>query len=1076
MSFGFDPSIILAASKASEGTFGDTLQQLASIKAQQAQQQHAQATLGELLRKQQQEQTLADIVRSNADTPQNLPLAYRRGGFGAQADAAEDQRTQMASQEALRGKLFRENQEAHRKHVGELFYGANTAEKYAAARQELASNPDPMLAIYAAKIPEAFDPAVAERLGNLAVPAEKRATIKAMSGVGSRVEVDENGNAFVVNPRTPEVPAAPVMAPDGSQLKKRVPGKGGGGGGGGAGGAAGGGLSEQALEDAVDAYKTSGQLPQLGQGKVGAVLKLQIMNRAAEKYAGTNVAASRADYKANTETLQALQKQSAFVDQFESTAEKNLDLFVDRATKTLVDTGSPLLNTPVRDLKKRFSGDPELAALDALRQTAIAEVSKVLSGNTGSAGATEGVRHEAAELMRSDATVGQIIETAKALKQDMANRKAAVAKSIEEARARISGKPAEKEGAHPKDSAAVEWAKARLRTNPADEKAKKILELNGMKRWPTYAGRDEGASPRRLESRSCPGTSTFTRRPVVRNADGTISTVRSMSTNIDGREVLLPTVSDDGKILSDDDAIKLYRKTGKHLGMFRTPDEATAYAQRLHEEQANEYGAGGFDPDAYLAEKAPPINRRPFDRARRKIEDEKLFDSLGPAERLWLGLGKGAHNVALNVEDVVGRLTGKRPDPTAWADGQSLTAPLSSDFLGSLGEQVGTLANVIPAGVAAGAATTAALPAWAIAAAPTLASGAEGLVMNALGAGPGQRGEAAQTGLTLGMGIPAALKAAGTFLPGPLKWAGTTLAQLLMPGTSATAREAALGSGAVRMGRTAEDVAERLAAESRGAGANITDVLTQMEAGGGRGVEVGPLHEALLARGREVAPMTTRPAVANAYPRAASRIADVAEEQPAYRLGLNQGEALKRSFQEGIPYGRPGAKEAVRTQKDIASMFREAQEQAVAEAAVQNPELASLAAQYIPAKQRAGFLIEAAKAAGKAAKPGLYGRMGDLMALGSSATAGMTHHGPMGALWALPGWAAEHLARTRGASTLAAGSYGLGRWFEGLGQLRPLSPQLTAPLLSLAPRDNGFQAFPQFAFGNGFRRPQAEAP
>ncbi len=78
-------------------------------------------------------------------------------------------------------------------------------------------------------------------------------------------------------------------------------------------------------------------------------------------------------------------------------------------------------------------------------------------------------------------------------------------------------------------------------------------------------------------------------RPVVKNSDGSISTVRSMSTNIDGREVLIPTVSDDGRIMSDDEAIDNFMRTGKHLGMFDNPDDATAYAEILHNQQADEY-------------------------------------------------------------------------------------------------------------------------------------------------------------------------------------------------------------------------------------------------------------------------------------------------------------------------------------------------------------------------------------------------------------------------------------------------------------------------------------------------------
>lgn len=90
-----------------------------------------------------------------------------------------------------------------------------------------------------------------------------------------------------------------------------------------------------------------------------------------------------------------------------------------------------------------------------------------------------------------------------------------------------------------------------------------------------------------------PGNIDLAKRPVVKNADGSISTVRSMGVNIGGDEVLIPTVSDDGRIMSDQEAVDTFKNTGRHLGRFKTPETSTAYALALHDSQASYYSNGG---------------------------------------------------------------------------------------------------------------------------------------------------------------------------------------------------------------------------------------------------------------------------------------------------------------------------------------------------------------------------------------------------------------------------------------------------------------------------------------------------
>ena len=91
-------------------------------------------------------------------------------------------------------------------------------------------------------------------------------------------------------------------------------------------------------------------------------------------------------------------------------------------------------------------------------------------------------------------------------------------------------------------------------------------------------------------------------RPIVKNSDGTISTVRSIDVHLapDGKAVLgkpgvgtrvvIPTVSEDGRVMSDEVAVAQYNSTGRHLGVFKTSKAAKDYAEKLHEDQAKQYG------------------------------------------------------------------------------------------------------------------------------------------------------------------------------------------------------------------------------------------------------------------------------------------------------------------------------------------------------------------------------------------------------------------------------------------------------------------------------------------------------
>lgn len=72
-------------------------------------------------------------------------------------------------------------------------------------------------------------------------------------------------------------------------------------------------------------------------------------------------------------------------------------------------------------------------------------------------------------------------------------------------------------------------------------------------------------------------------RPKIKNADQSESTVRTITTEIDGKTILLPTVIN-GKIVSNQEAVEHYKKTGEHMGKFKDEEAANEYDKIIHQQ------------------------------------------------------------------------------------------------------------------------------------------------------------------------------------------------------------------------------------------------------------------------------------------------------------------------------------------------------------------------------------------------------------------------------------------------------------------------------------------------------------
>ncbi len=113
-----------------------------------------------------------------------------------------------------------------------------------------------------------------------------------------------------------------------------------------------------------------------------------------------------------------------------------------------------------------------------------------------------------------------------------------------------------------------------------------------------------------------PGNINLFAQPRVKNPNGSISTVDSISVGVDDGELLLPTVTPDGRHFTGtresvaQQAFAEYRKTGRHLGLFPDVNSANAAAQALHEA----YTRGDYDV--------------PLASSRRPIQTDRLIAGL----------------------------------------------------------------------------------------------------------------------------------------------------------------------------------------------------------------------------------------------------------------------------------------------------------------------------------------------------------------------------------------------------------------------------------------------------------------
>lgn len=183
-----------------------------------------------------------------------------------------------------------------------------------------------------------------------------------------------------------------------------------------------GGLDEDGLDYAATIFRLTNRMPPQGRASNGAYQA--ITNRAAKqaKDLGQSPAAAiqkQLALKADSAALTRLSTMSAAADAFESKALAQADI-VEGLSNKVSRTQYPIINDGLLAGKARIAGDANTQLLFNALTTFTTEYAKIMSGATGSAGASsDSSRREAASLISASLNKGTLSQTLDLMRKEM---------------------------------------------------------------------------------------------------------------------------------------------------------------------------------------------------------------------------------------------------------------------------------------------------------------------------------------------------------------------------------------------------------------------------------------------------------------------------------------------------------------------------------------------------------------------------------------------------------------------------------------------------------------------------------
>lgn len=181
-------------------------------------------------------------------------------------------------------------------------------------------------------------------------------------------------------------------------------------------------------------------------GIAGVGAKTAVVNAAFANGQNPDLSLARADRAANTTALTKLVTMKNNVVAYKKMAGANLQMAVNIGKK-IVDSGSPWINIPLREVNRGALGNEDLAAWNAANQVAVNEIARVITNPNLIGVLSDNARKEVEAFLPREATLAQVIEVAKVLDYDMSNREKYLSEQIDSLRKSIAAKPGPNIGA-----------------------------------------------------------------------------------------------------------------------------------------------------------------------------------------------------------------------------------------------------------------------------------------------------------------------------------------------------------------------------------------------------------------------------------------------------------------------------------------------------------------------------------------------------------------------------------------------------------------------------------------------------